>query len=266
MTDSSPLIAVSDVTVQLGDTTALASIDTTVQSGTFLGLVGPNGAGKSTLLRTITGMITPDTGTVEIAGEGITDFSSRERSRTIAVVPQETSVAFDFAVKDVISMGRTPYVGRFGGSAPADTAAVNRAMERTAVAQFADRPISEISGGERQRVLLARAIAQDTPILLLDEPTASLDINHQIRTLDLVAELVAEGKTVVAAIHDLNLAARYCDELLLLDAGHAVARGTPESVLTAETVEQTFAIQSVVETNPTTGTRHVTAVSLDKDS
>ena len=258
-----PLVTIDNVTVRLGDVTALTSITTSVSSGTFLGIVGPNGAGKSTLLRTITGMVSPETGTVLINGRPVSTLSSRERSRQIAVVPQETSVAFDFDVSDVIRMGRTPYLGRFSPGTQADSEAVAAAMERTDVTQFADRPISSVSGGERQRILLARAIAQDTPLLLLDEPTASLDINHQIRTLDLISTLVADGKTVIAAIHDLNLAARYCDEVLLLDAGSFVDRGPPETVLTEETVRQTFAVDSVVTTNPVTNTQHVTALSTE---
>ena len=259
-----PLVEVDDVSVQLGSVTALDRITTNAQSGSFLGIVGPNGSGKTTLLRTITGMITPDTGRVFLAGNDVQHLSSRTRSRHLAVVPQETSVAFDFTIEDVITMGRNPYVGRFEGRQRADIEAVEEAMQRTEVTEFADRPISEVSGGERQRVLLARAIAQETPVLLLDEPTASLDIHHQIHTLDLITELVTDGKTVIAAIHDLNLAARYCDELLLLDDGRQIARGTPASVLTPKNVGDVFSVQSVITPDPITQSPRVTTYSTTR--
>ncbi|MFC7115068.1 ATP-binding cassette domain-containing protein [Natronoarchaeum sp. GCM10025703] len=161
-------------------------------------------------------------------------------------------------------MGRTAHRGRFEATTEADHAAVEAALERTATEQFAERSIDAISGGERQRVLLARAIAQETPALLLDEPTASLDVNHQIETLQLVRSLVDDGTAAVAAIHDLDLAARYCDSLVLLSEGEVVATGSPESVLTESTISTTFDVRSVVGTEPVTGTASVRALE-DRD-
>jgi iron complex transport system ATP-binding protein len=254
------VIELAGVTVGLGGSTIFEGVTTAVGRGRFVGLVGPNGAGKTTLLRTIAGVLAPDAGTVRVCGRDVHSLSSREASRAVAVVPQDTSLAFDFDVREVVSMGRTPYTSRFGRSRRADRDVVDDALARTDVAHLADRPVSEVSGGERQRILLARALTQDTPVLLLDEPTASLDINHQINTLELVRALTREGKTVVAAIHDLNLAAHYCDELLLLGDGRKLAEGSPESVLTEENLETGFGTRAAVTRHPVTGSVYVRAL------
>ncbi|WP_458187392.1 ATP-binding cassette domain-containing protein [Haladaptatus sp. NG-WS-4] len=275
------MIRVEDVTLTLGDSRVLDGVDARIPSGLFVGLVGPNGAGKTTLLRTMNGVLSPDSGRVLVGGDDVSSLSSKEASRRVATVPQDTSLSFDFPVRDVVAMGRNPYHSRFGGrvempvadgaggsladtngtnAGATDGEVVERAMERTEVARFSDRPITAVSGGERQRVLLARALAQDTPVLLLDEPTASLDINHQVRTLELVRELVREGKTVVAAIHDLNLAAHYCDDLLLLDSGSVLSSGPPTEVLAEDTLREAFDARAVVSRHPVTGSTYVTAL------
>nr|WP_303650224.1 ATP-binding cassette domain-containing protein [Halalkalicoccus sp. NIPERK01] len=238
----------------------LDSISTHIGEGRFVGLVGPNGAGKSTLLRAIGAVLKPDAGTVLLDGEAVHDLPSRAASRRVATVPQDTHLSFDFDVREVVAMGRTPYRSRFRTSDPAGDESVERALSRTETEEFADRSIGAVSGGERQRVVLARALAQDTPILLLDEPTASLDINHQIRTLELVRDLADEGKTVIAAIHDLNLAAHYCDDLLLLSEGRIVESGPPESVLTESNLTNAFDARAVVSRHPVTGSVYVTAL------
>ncbi|WP_049936777.1 ATP-binding cassette domain-containing protein [Haloplanus natans] len=259
-----PAIDVSDISVTLGGVSVLDSVSTSVDEGRFVGLVGPNGAGKTTLLRAINGALTPDRGTVRVAGQDIAGLGSRATSRLVATVPQSTASAFDFPVRHVVAMGRTPHVGRLGTRTAADRAAVDEAMARAAVSDLADRPVTDVSGGERQRVVLARALAQDTPVLLLDEPTSDLDVNHQVRTLELVADLVDEGRTVVAAIHDLDLAARYCDELRLLHGGEIRAAGPPESVLTDATVEAAFGVRATVTEHPITGSASVTAFGTDE--
>jgi len=255
-----PRVAVDGVTVSFDADPAFADVSLTAGAGRFLGLVGPNGAGKTTLLRTVNGVLTPDAGEVRVDGDPVGSLSSAELSRRVATVPQDTSPSFAFDVRDVVAMGRTPHVSRFGVADDADRAAVERAMERTDVARFADRPVDEVSGGERQRVVLARALAQDTPTLLLDEPTASLDVNHQVRTLELVAGLVAEGRTAVAAIHDLNLAAHYCDELVLLADGGVLAAGPPEAVLTEANLRAAFGTRAAVTRHPVTGATYVAAL------
>ncbi|WP_396275458.1 heme ABC transporter ATP-binding protein [Halodesulfurarchaeum sp. HSR-GB] len=255
-----PIVDVTDVSVTLGSVQALDSVSLEVEQGEFLGVIGPNGAGKTTLLRTISGVLSPSGGTVTVDGQDITALPSKASSRLVAVVPQETSLAFDFTVREVVEMGRTPYRNRMTLESSADEEMVTRALERTQTAAFADRDVGEVSGGERQRVLLARALAQDTPVLLLDEPTASLDINHQIRTLELVKSLVEEGKTIMAPIHDLNLAAHYCDRLLLLADGKRTALGSPNEVLTESNLETAFGTDAVVTNNPVTGSVYVMAL------
>ncbi|WP_276300907.1 heme ABC transporter ATP-binding protein [Halorussus lipolyticus] len=257
------MIQIRDLEVELGGTEILDGVTTDIEDGQFVGLVGPNGAGKTTLLRAIHGVLKPDSGSVSVDGDSVTSLSSKEASRRIAVVPQDTSLSFDFPVEEVVAMGRHPYQSRLSGPTAAGShdELVTSAMERTEVADLADRSITAVSGGERQRVLLARALAQDTPALLLDEPTASLDINHQVRTLELVRELADEdGKTVVAAIHDLNLAAHYCDELRLLAGGEIRASGDPEEVLAEDHLEAAFDTRAVVSRHPVTGSTYVTAL------
>ncbi|OIB58007.1 ATP-binding cassette domain-containing protein [Natrialba sp. SSL1] len=253
-------ITVTDLSLSFGDLRVLEDASLSIEPGEFVGFVGPNGAGKTTLLRAISGAITPDSGTVTIDDTDVHAVSSRASSRLVAVVPQDTSLSFSFPVRDVVEMGRHPHRSRFAAPTHEDRDAVERALERTRTTELAERPIDEVSGGQRQRVVLARAIAQETPALLLDEPTASLDVNHQIETLELVRELVDSGRTAVAAIHDLDLAARYCDRLVLLADGAVHDVGTPDEVLTADALAEAFDANATVTTNPVTGTETVTAL------
>ncbi len=255
------MIDLESVSVELGGTAVLEDVSLSVPEGEFLAVVGPNGAGKTTLLRTCNGLLSPERGTVSLDGADVTALPARAIGRLVATVPQETQLAFDFAVEDVVAMGRTPHRSRFATATDEDRDAVRSALERTETAQFSDRSVESLSGGERQRVVFARALAQETPILLLDEPTASLDINHQIRTLSMVRSLADEGKTVVAAIHDLDLAARFCDRLALLSDGGLLAAGPPEAVLTTETLESAFGVRTAIGTNPVTGATTVTPLS-----
>ncbi|MFB6220766.1 MAG: ATP-binding cassette domain-containing protein [Halolamina sp.] len=259
--DAEPVLTVSDLAVSLGGAEILGGVNLSVDAGELVGLVGPNGAGKTTLLRAIRGTLVPDSGGVEIADEDIHGLGSKAASRLVATVPQDTSVSFEFSVRETVEMGRTPHLPRFGGMDEADYDAVERAMARTDVAALADRPVTDISGGERSRVLLARALAQDTPLLLLDEPTASLDLNHQLRTFDTVAELTESGRAALAAIHDLNLAARYCDRLVVVAGGGVLADGPPETILNGETLQNAFDTDAVVTHDPVTERPHVTALS-----
>jgi iron complex transport system ATP-binding protein len=257
------VIRVADLVVSRGGRRVLDGADLEVPAGQFVGLVGPNGAGKTTLLRTVDGTLSPDAGTVAVDGRTVHDLASREQSRLVATVPQDAAFGFAFGVREVVAMGRTPHRGRFEGRTAADREAVERAMERTAVTDLADRPVTETSGGERRRVLLARALAQETPALLLDEPTASLDVSHQVRTLSLVADLVDEGRTALAAIHDLDLAARFCDAVAVVAGGEVLAAGDPEEVLTAARVESAFGTRAVVRRNPVTDSVQITALGED---
>lgn len=255
------MIDVESLSVSFDEITVFEDVSVTVDEGEILALVGPNGAGKTTLLRTINGVLSPDTGTVRIGGRDVETLSAAETGRLVATVPQEATVAFDFDVRDVVAMGRTPYLSRFSTVTAADRAAVDDALERSETLQFADRPMGELSGGQKQRVMFGRALAQETPILLLDEPTANLDINHQVATLSMARDLAADGKAIVAAIHDLNLAARYCDTVALLAHGELLDVGPPSSVLEAGRLESAFGVRTAVTTDPTTGTPIVTPLS-----
>ncbi|WIV66092.1 ATP-binding cassette domain-containing protein [Natrialbaceae archaeon AArc-T1-2] len=255
------MIEIDSLSVGYGDVPVLEDVDVSIDRGELVGLVGPNGAGKTTLLQATSGVLAPDTGRVEIDGHDVHALSSKASSRLVSVVPQDTHLSFSFDVRDVVEMGRTPHRSRFSPPTREDRELVDHALERTHTLEFADRSIDEVSGGERQRVLLARAIAQDTPVVLLDEPTASLDVSHAVETLEHVADLVADGKTAVAAIHDLDLAARYCDRLIVLADGAVLSCGPPEEVLTADAVGQAFDATAAVTTNPVTGTQTITALS-----
>ena len=260
------MIDIDSVSVSFGDARVLDEVSLSVEPGTFLGLVGPNGAGKTTLLRAVSGALRPDGGTITLDGDRLDELGSKAASRRVAVVPQDTAVSFGFTARDVVAMGRTPHRGRFEPSSREDSRAVEEAFTRVDAEHLADRRIDELSGGERQTVTIARALAQETPVLLLDEPTASLDINHQVETLELVADLVADGKTVVAAIHDLSLAARYCDELALLADGDIVATGSSESVLTRERLADSFDARTVLRRDPVTESLGVTTLARRADT
>ena len=254
------MIEVDAVSIDRGTERVLTGVSVSVDPGEVVGVIGPNGAGKTSLLKSIDGILSPTDGTVRIAGDPVTSLSSRELARRVAVLSQSTDVKFGFSVREIVAMGRTPYAGRLRSRDERAKRIVDGALERTSLTGLAERPITAVSGGERQRVLIARAIAQETPILLLDEPTANLDINHQIATFELVRELTREGKAVVAAIHDLDLAARYCDRLLLLADGLPLALGTPAEVLTASRIETAYGTNAAIRKDPVTESMTVTAI------
>lgn len=253
------MIRARELTFGFDDEPVFASVSVDVDPGELVGLIGPNGAGKTTLLRIVSGVLDPQAGTVTLDGEPLHELSPSAIGRRIAVVPQQTELSFDFTIRDVITMGRHPYQGRFERLQSADRSQVNRAMVETDTDGLADRTFSAVSGGERKRVLIARAIAQDTPALLVDEPTASLDINHQVAVFELLRDLVADDKAVLAAVHDLNLAARYCDRLVLLADGSIQASGPAESVLQPDLLRSAYGIDATVERNPVTSTPMVVA-------
>ncbi|WP_248517089.1 ATP-binding cassette domain-containing protein [Salinarchaeum laminariae] len=265
----SPAIDVEGIEASFGEESVLDGVDATVEPGELVGLVGPNGAGKTTLLRTISGALTPESGTVRVASddeerrlEDVQALSSAASSRRIAVVPQTTTLSFSFSVRQLVEMGRHPHRSRFQAPSAEDRDLVDAAMERTRTARFADRSIEDVSGGERQRILLARAIAQDAPVLLLDEPTANLDLHHAVETMTLARELVeTDGAAALAAIHDLELAARFCDRILVLAGGEIVANGAPEAVLKRDVLAAAFDARIAVEPSPIDG--GVTVRALD---
>jgi iron complex transport system ATP-binding protein len=252
------MIRLEDVSLSFGSVSVLDGIDLQVEDGEFVAVVGPNGAGKTTLLGTVNGILDPDEGAVWLDGDPLEQLGTRAVSRRLATVPQDTHVGFSFRAEQIVEMGRTPHRSRLDWSDDEDP--VTDAMERTETTHLRERRIEDLSGGERQRILLARALAQEPDGLLLDEPTASLDINHQISVLGLVADLVEEGRAALAAIHDLDLAARFCDRLLLIHDGNIHARGRPEAVLRDSQVATAFETETAVTQNPLTGTPTVTAI------
>ncbi|MGC9668251.1 ABC transporter ATP-binding protein [Planosporangium sp. 12N6] len=234
MTAGSPAVEARSVAVALDGRTVLHGVDLDVGAGEWVTIIGPNGAGKSTLLRAI-GNLLPCTGSVSLFGTPVAGLHRRERARLVAVVPQQPTVPPGMAVRDYVLLGRTPYIPTLGRESAADLAVVHGVLERLDLAGFATRPLERLSGGERQRVFLARALAQGAPLLLLDEPTAALDIGHQQEVLELVDELRHDrGLTVLATMHDLSVAGEYADRLVLLAGGRVAAAGKPAEVLTEE--------------------------------
>jgi iron complex transport system ATP-binding protein len=222
------------LTVELDGRPVLHDVDLAVAAGEWVTVIGPNGAGKSTLLRAVGGLL-PFSGSIDLFGTPLARLRRRERARLVATVPQNPSVPPGMAVLDYVLLGRTPYISALGRESAADLAAVRAVLDRLDLAGFASRPLARLSGGERQRVFLARALAQGATLLLLDEPTAALDIGHQQEVLELVDDLRRdEGLTVLATMHDLSVAGEYADRLVLLAAGRVVAAGAPTEVLTEE--------------------------------
>ena len=228
--------------------------------GQLVGLIGPNGAGKSTLLRAIAGVVQPHEGAVWLEGVELASIKAREVAARLALVPQIAPYSHGFTARELVLMGRYPHLGRFQIEGAADEAIAREAMELTETAEFAERTLDTLSGGERQRVFVSRALAQQPRVLLLDEPTANLDVLHKLRVLDLVRRLVDEGLTAVAAIHDLGMAARYCDQLVLLSHGRVLAEGVPEDVLVPDIIESAFGVRSAVYRDPATGSLAISLI------
>lgn len=246
-------LEVCDLTFEYHDYPVLTEISFQVASGALVGLVGPNGSGKSTLLQLISRTLTPTKGRVLLDGVPIERIKRNDFARMVSVVSQNETCAFDFTVAEVTHMGRLPYLGPFGRETEADVACVQQAMHAADVLHLAQRLVSELSGGEFQRVALARALAQDTPIMLLDEPTSNLDVNYQIQVLQLLERFTHDGKAVLVSLHDLNLAAQFCDRIIMLHQHRIYAAGTPAEVLTADTIQTVYGIQAVVAPHPVTG-------------
>lgn len=254
---SDPAVAVEAVTFGYGAEPVVRDVSFAVARGEFVGIIGPNGSGKSTLLKLMSGYLRPWQGGVAVEGEAAERMSRAALGRLIAVVPQDTAVTLPFTVMEMVLLGRTPHGPGFGFEDERDLAAARRAMERTDTLQLAGRRVTELSGGERQRVILARALAQEPRILLLDEPAAFLDIRHEVEMYDLLHDLQRAGMTVVSVLHDLNIAALYCDRLVLLAGGQVVAVGTPAEVITYPTLTAVYGTEVYVTMNDVTGALNV---------
>jgi iron complex transport system ATP-binding protein len=214
------------------------------------GLIGPNGAGTTTLFRAATGSITPVKGRVLLAGVPLLDLSPGEAARRMALTPQVMDVPFSFTVEQFIQMGRLPHLGRFSGPGPRDREKVHRAMALVDLLHFGDRPLNTLSGGERQRAVVAQALAQEPEILLLDEPAAYLDVNHQVEVFELLRRVRAQGPAVVVVLHDLNLAAEYCERIVLLQGGSIAADGAPSEVITPDLLAEAFGVRLDISEDP----------------
>lgn len=250
-----PAIEVVDADIGYRHRIILRDIDCEIAPGEILGVVGPNGVGKSTLVKAVSGVLPLHKGEILIYGRRIPDLSAAERARSVAVVPQASQLPGAFSVLQVVLMGRTPYLGWFGREGPGDEAAAWWALERTGAADLADRPVGELSGGEQQKVLIARSLAQTPRALLLDEPTAHLDLKHQDEVLQLVRSLaIEEGLSVLITLHDLNLVARFTDRVMLLSDGRILKTGLPAEVLLPEDLAQVYGLEIHVTTHPIHGT------------
>ena len=255
MTDpATPRLAARGAHLAYDRRTVSRSIDAEVRDGSFTVIVGPNACGKSTLLRAFSRLLAPRAGAVLLDGRDLARVPAKEAARTVGLLPQSSTAPEGITVAELVSRGRYPHQGMFRQWSDADRAAVATALAETDLVELAEVPVDELSGGQRQRVWVAMALAQQTSVLLLDEPTTFLDVAHQYDLLDLLARLHEQGTTVVAVLHDLAQAARYATDLIVMSDGEVVATGAPSDVLTAELVERVFDLPCLVVPDPVTGT------------
>jgi iron complex transport system ATP-binding protein len=244
-------LALERISFGYGGMPVLREVSLSLRRGEAAALVGPNGVGKSTLLSIASGTLRPQTGTVRWGGVDLAAMPRRTRAQRVAQLPQVVQIPFAFSARELVALGRTPYLATFGRASAGDHAAIARNLSDAGVGPLADRSVLELSGGERQRVLLAMTLAQDPELLLLDEPTAQLDLAHQVAALELVQERCARGGvTVLAAVHDLNLASLFFERVLVLHRGQLVADGPPRSVLTADLVREVFSCEVTIVERP----------------
>ena len=229
-----------------------------IAPGDFIGIVGPNGSGKTSFLRSLSRALKPRKGVVLLSGDDVYRTPARAVARVLAVVPQDPTMSFDFCALEIVLMGRNPHLGRLQAAGQRDLEIARLAMERSNVWHLADRTLSELSGGERQRVVIAQALTQSPKLLLLDEPTQHLDIQHQLALLELLSEMTEEGLSCVMVMHDINLAAQYCREIVMIKGGREFARGTPVDVITAANIMDIFRVDSIVTKHPVTGKPSIT--------
>lgn len=241
-----------------GGQSCLENLSVDISQAGFHGLIGPNGSGKTTFINLLAGLVSPQHGQIVLFDREISSYTKTELATLLSLVPQIFNMGFDFTVRDVVMMGRHPYIPRFGSPSKVDTQAVAEALATLDVSHLQDRFITQLSGGERQRVLVSRALAQQTSVMLLDEATASLDIKHSIDIMRALKQRVTEhGATVVAAIHDLDLAAAFCDNLIVMEQGAVVANGPVETVLSRKLLNSVFQVDATITTAPDTPTPHI---------
>lgn len=247
-------IEMQGVCLGYGRKAVLKDINLQVSPGEVVGLIGPNGCGKSTIIRALSRVISPQSGKIFLDGQDLSQISRKDLARLVGVVPQLSLLPSAFTAFEIVLMGRNPHLGLFQYEGAKEMAIVWRAMERTSTHTLAERRVIELSGGEIQCLVIARALVQETKAILLDEPTANLDIGRQVEILDLIKGLcVANNLTVLAALHDLNLAAQYCDRLVLINIGRIHAEGTPAEVITPQNIKDVYGAEHCVYTHPING-------------
>lgn len=260
-----PALRAEGITVDVRGAQILRGVDMAVRPGEVHGLIGPNGAGKSTLLRTVAGLVRPTSGQVWAGDVPVRHLAPRDRARLLAFLPQDTTITAALDVRTVVSLGRyahRPRLSRWRGDLDAvDAGIVDAALARVGVTHLADRPVTALSGGQRQLALIAKQLAQQSRVLLLDEPVSALDIGYQLEVLDLLRGLADDGHGIAVVLHDLNLAARSCHRLTVIADGRVRCSGRPESVLVEDVIDDLYGIRSVVDRDPATGAVRVTALA-----
>lgn len=248
------MIEVNSISFRYHEDWVLEDVSFRVEKGEFVGVIGPNGSGKTTLLKILYRLLTPRKGEILFELVPLKKMERTDIAKRIAVVAQETQLLFPFSVLETVLMGRSPYLGHLMFESEKDLEIVKKAMEWTNILEFSERPMDELSGGEKKRVFIARALAQEPEVILLDEPTANLDIHHQMDFLDLILTLNRErGLTIVMASHDMNIASEFCDRLILLQRGRIYKMGTPHEVITEENIENVYGCEVWIDQNPISG-------------
>lgn len=251
-------INVENVSFNIQEKQIISDICFQAKSGQIVGIIGPNGSGKSTLLKNIYRVYTPNHGNIMLDGVEIDKMTPKKTAQKMAVVSQDSSGQFDFSVREIVLMGRSPHKKMMESHNQKDGAIAEEALQKVGLSNYGNRSITTLSGGEKQRVMVARALTQQAEILILDEPTNHLDIHHQLQLMDLVSTL---NVTVVTALHDLNIAASYCDFIYVMDHGEVVTHGSPEAVLTEEILQEVFRVNTHIIKHPITGKTHITFLS-----
>ena len=242
-----PLFTLDNVSFAYGSNEVLHSLQLELTAGKFYGIVGPNGCGKTTFLDLLCGCKTPKTGSIELHGKNLASYPKRDLARLLALVPQEFDIGFGFTVEETVMMGRHPHINRFASPTQNDWYLVERAMTSIGIIDFRERPVNSLSGGQKQRAIVARSLAQDTPVILFDEATSSLDVKYTLQIFNIARTLVQnEKRTIIAVIHNLNLAAAFCDNLVFFKDGCIVKHGSVPETMTPETIQDVFGVQTEV--------------------
>ena len=262
---SEPVLAAHDLGWTIGEARILDGVSLAAQPGELIGIIGPNGAGKTTLLRLLAGLLLPTSGRVLLRGRSVHEMDHRERARWISFMSQDTSQVYPFTVMEILLMGRYPHLGRFQNETAEDRERARRMLSYVGLPALGERTFSALSGGERQLVLFARTLVQETDVLLLDEPSSSLDIHHEDRIFSMAQELAREGRAVMASVHNLTVAAQYCSRLVLLEKGRVARDGRPAKVLESALLDRVYATRTVVSPSLATGSPTVVVVPRGSD-